>query len=75
MGTASQALIYMAVEDLAASMSCAIFSMVPLLAGLLLSGDMKKGATACLGFTEIGCIAVYDQNHVACVVGKYGVFV
>ncbi len=80
-GTASCALMYtvpssaLATEDMTALMSCAMLSTNLLLLGFFASDDMKKtsGMTTSFWFVEIQCIAVDDQNHVACVIGEYSI--
>ncbi len=52
-----------------------MLSTVPLFAGSLVLDDMKKWPPSCLWFAEVGSVAVYNEYHVACLVGYDGVLV
>jgi hypothetical protein len=50
----------------------------PLLGGLLTLVEQKKmaaGLAACVGFAEVGCVAVHGKDHVTAFVHEDGIWI
>jgi hypothetical protein len=83
-GAASHALMYSAPSLASAALDMAALSILemlrtaPLLGGLsTLVGQIKMaaGLAACVGFAEVGCIAVHGKDHVAAFVHEDGIWI